>query len=78
MIRVLEPFEEQIKYMEHKDFSLSGGFKVKIFLNGNFKILDLIMVYQTSTTFSGMKKDNGTPLTPENCIIEFKEIFDFI
>ena len=36
------------------------------------------MVYQTSTTFSGMKKDNGTPLTPENCIIEFKEIFDFI
>ena len=34
MLKVLEPFEDQIKYMQWKDFTLPGGFKVKVFLSG--------------------------------------------
>ena len=43
MFKVLVTFEDQIKDMQHKDFTLPGGFKVKAFLIGDFKMLDLVM-----------------------------------
>ena len=42
MFKVLVTFEDQIKDMEHKDFTLPGGFKVKTFLIGDFEMLDLV------------------------------------
>ena len=51
MLNVLETFEGQINNMQHKDFVLPRGFKVKVFLNGDFKMLDLVMGHQTSTTY---------------------------
>ena len=47
MLKVLEPFESQIKNMQHKDFALPRGFKVKVFLNGDFKMLELVMGHET-------------------------------
>ena len=53
MLKVLQPFEGPIKNMQHKDLTLPGGegggmeVKVKIFLNGDFKMLDLVMGHQT-------------------------------
>ena len=87
ILKVLEPFEGQIKNMQHKDFVLPGGFKVKLFLNGDFKMLDLIMGHQTSATYpsikdlvssSHLKMHGGTPHTPENCKIKLREISDFM
>ena len=43
MFKVLVTFEDQIKDMQQKDFTLPGGFKVKAFLIGDFKMLDLVM-----------------------------------
>ena len=72
----------QVKYMQRKDFTLPGGFKVKVFLNGNFKMLDLVMGHQTSATYpsiknltvlSHLKTHGGTPHTLENCRIELKK-----
>ena len=87
MLIVLEPFEGQINNMRHKDFTLPGGFKVKGFLNGDFKILDLVMGHQTPATYpsikdlvssSHLKMHGGAPHTPENCKIELREISDFM
>ena len=61
ILKVLEPFEKQIKYMQHKDFTLPGKSQIEVLLNGDFKMLDLIMSHQ-----SHMKTHGGTPLTPEN------------
>ena len=55
MLKVLEPFQGQIKNMQHKDFVLSGGFKVKLFLNGDFKMLDLVMGHQTSALIQALR-----------------------
>ena len=77
---MLKPFEGQIKNMQHKDFTLPKGFKVNVFLNGNFKMLDLVMGHQTSAIYpsikdlvslSHLKTHGGTPHTPENCKMEF-------
>ena len=87
MLKVLEPFEGPIKNMQHKDFTLPGGFKVKVFLNGDFKMLDLVMGHQTSATYpsikdlvtlSHLKTHGGTPHTPESCKIELREISDYM
>ena len=43
MFKVLVTFEDQINDMQHKDFTLPGGFKVKVLLIGDFKMLDLVM-----------------------------------
>ena len=51
MFKVLEPLECQINDMEHKDFTLPGGFKVKVFLNGDFKMFDFVMGHQGSTSW---------------------------
>ena len=84
---MLKPFEGQIKNMQHKDFTLPKGFKVNVFLNGNFKMLDLVMGHQTSAIYpsikdlvslSHLKTHGGTPHTPENCKMEFREISDFM
>ena len=86
MLKILEPFEGQIKDMQHKDFTLPGGFKVKVFLNGDFKMLDLVMGHQTSASYPSikdlvtsnhLKTHGGTHHTPENCKVELKEISDF-
>ena len=85
MLKVLETFEGPIKNMQPKDFTLLGGFKVKVFLNGAFEMLDLVMGHQTSATFSSikdlvslnhLKTHDGTPHTPENYKIELREISD--
>ena len=55
MLENLESFESTIKNMEHKDFTLSGGFKIKVFVDADFKILDLVMGHQTSATYPSMK-----------------------
>ena len=56
MLKVLEPFEEQIKYMQLKDFTWSGGFKVKVFLNGDFKMFNLKIGHHTSSgTYPSIK-----------------------
>ena len=73
ILKVLEPFEKQIKYMQHKDFTLPGKSQIEVLLNGDFKMLDLIMSHQ-----SHMKTHGGTPLTPENWFIELTEISDFM
>ena len=87
ILKVLESFEEQIKNMQHKDFTLSGGFKVKVFLNGDFKMLDLVMGHQTSATYprikdlvslNHLKIHGGTPYNPENCKTELREISDLM
>ena len=87
MLKVLEPFEGPIKNMQHKDFTLLGGFKVKVFFNGDFKMLDLVMGHQTSATYpsikdlvslSHLKTHGGTPHTPENCKIELRGISDYM
>ena len=44
-----------IKNRQHKDFTLPGGFKVNVFLNGNFKMLDLVIDHQTSATYPSIK-----------------------
>ena len=71
--------------MQNKDFTLPRGFKVKVFLNGDFKMLDLVMGHQTSATYPSIKElvtlnhlktYGGTPYTPENCKIELREISD--
>ena len=73
--------------MQHKHFTLLGGFKVKAFLNGDFKMLDLAMGHQTSASYTSikdlvtlnhLKTLSGTPHTPENCKIELREISAFI
>ena len=72
--------------MEHKDFTLAGGFKVKVFLNGDFKMFDFVMGHQESTSYPGitdlvtlnyLKTHSGTPNTSENLKIELREISDF-
>ena len=55
MLKVLKPFKGQIKNMQHIDFALPGGFKVQFFLNGDFKMLDLVMGHQTSATYPSIK-----------------------
>ena len=55
MLKVLEPLEDQIKNMQHKDFTFHGGFKVKVFLNGDFKMLDFIMGHQASTSYQELR-----------------------
>ena len=73
--------------MQHKDFTLSGGFKVKVFLNGDFKMLDLVMGHQTSATYprikdlvslNHLKIYGGAPYNPENCKTELREISDLM
>ena len=87
MFKLLEPFEGQINDKERKDFTLPGGFKVKVFHNGDFKMLDLAMGHQTSASYSSitdlvslnhLKTHSGTPHTLENLKIELKEISDFM
>ena len=87
MLKVLEPFEDPIKNMQHKDLTLPGGFKVKVFLNGHFKMLDLVMVHQTSATYPSikdlvtlnhLKTHGGTLHTPESCKVELREISDYM
>ena len=46
LVKVLEPFERQIKDMQHKNFTLPRGFKVKASLNGDFKMLDFVMSHR--------------------------------
>ena len=46
LVKVLEPFERQIKDMQPKNFTLPRGFKVKASLNGDFKMLDLVMSHR--------------------------------
>ena len=76
MLKVLEPFEP-----------LPGGSKVKVFLNGDFKMLDLIMGHQISAsypsikdlvTLNHLKTHGGTPHTPEKFKTELREISDFM
>ena len=55
MLNLLEPSESPIENIQHKDFTLCGGCKVKVFLDADFKILDLVMGHQTSTTYPSMK-----------------------
>ena len=55
MLNHLEPSESPIENMQHKDFTLCGGCKVKVFLDADFKMLDLVMGHQTSTTYPSMK-----------------------
>ena len=43
MLNHLEPSESPIENMQHKDFTLCGGCKVKAFLDADFKMLDLAM-----------------------------------
>ena len=87
MLKVLEPFEGPVKNMQHKDFTLLGGFKINVFFNGDFKMLDLVMGHQTSVTYpsikdlvslSHLKTHGGTPHTPENCKIELRGISDYM
>ena len=87
MLKVLEHFEGQINKMQHKDFTLCWRIKVKAFLNGDFKMLDLVMGHQTSTSYPSikglvklnyLKTQGGTPDTIENCKIELMEISDFM
>ena len=54
MFKVLEPLGGQISDMEHKDFTLAGGFKVKVFLNGDFKMFDFVMGHQGLTSYPGI------------------------
>ena len=72
--------------MQHKDFTLCGGIKVKPFLNGDFKMLDLVMGHQISASYPSMKDlftinsfktQGGTFHTLKNCEIELREISDF-
>ena len=87
ILKVLEPFEGQIKDIEHKDFTLPRGFKVKASLNGHFKMLDLVMGNQTSisypsikdlVTLNHLKTYGGTSHHPENCTIQLRQISDFM
>ena len=87
MFKVLEPFEEQIRHMQHEDFKMPGRFKVKAFVNRNFEMLDLIMVHQLSANHPSTKDsvslshfaiDSGTPNTPGNCKTERRESFEFM
>ena len=87
MLKVLEPFEGQIKNIQHKDFTLPGGFKVKVFLNRYSKMLDLVMGHQASVIYlsikdlvslSHLKMHGGTPHTPKSSKIELEEISDFM
>ena len=86
MVKALEPFKGQINDIQCKDFTLSGGFKVKVFHNGDFKMLDLVMGHQPSASYptikdfvrlNHLKTHGGTPHTLENCKIELMEISDF-
>ena len=87
MLNVLERFEDQIKNMQHKNFTLPGGLNVKDFLNGDFRMLGLVMGNQTSATYlsikdsvslSHLKTHGGTPHNPENYKTELRKIFDFV
>ena len=75
MLNVLERFENQIKNMQHKNFTLPGGFKVEVFLNGDFRMLALVMGHQISATYlsikdlvslNHLKTHGGTPHDTEN------------
>ena len=55
MLKVLELFADPIVNMQHKDFTFPGGFKVKVFLDADFKMLDLVMGHQTSGTYQRSK-----------------------
>ena len=55
MLKVLKTFESQINNMQHKDFTLPGGIKVKAFLNGDFKMSDLLMGHQASASYRSIK-----------------------
>ena len=47
MRKILHPFYNTIKDMQHPDFRLQGR-KIKFFLNGDFKNLDLLLGHQGS------------------------------
>ena len=55
MVTVLEPFEGPIENMQHKNFPLPGGLKVKVFLDADFIMLDLAMGHQRSATYPIIK-----------------------
>ena len=76
MRKVLHPFYNTIKDMQHPDFRL-GGHRIKVFLNGDFKNLDLLLGHQGSGARYPSVKDEvervhlrehgGVPHTPETC-----------
>ena len=73
--------------MQHKDFTLSGRFTVKVFLIGDFDMLDVVMGHQRSASFPSIKDlvtlnhfktHSSTPHNPENCNAKLREISDFM
>ena len=55
MLTVLEPFEGPIENMQHKKFPLPRGLKVKVFLDADFIMLNLVMGHQRSATYPIIK-----------------------
>ena len=69
--------------MQHLDIHLQGH-KIKVFLNGDFKNLDLVLGYQRSGARYPSLKDEvervhlpehgGVPHTPETCPLVLREV----
>ena len=76
MQKVLHPFYNTIRDMQHPDFRLQGH-KIKVVLNGDFKNWDLLLGHQGSGARYPSLKDEvervhlwehgGVPHTPETC-----------
>ena len=87
MLKVLKTFESPINNMQHKDFTLPGGIKVKAFLNGGFKMLNLLTGHQASASYPSNKNlltlnhfqnTRWCYSTVKNCKIELRENSDFM
>ena len=45
----------KIKYMHQRDFKWPGGFKVEAFVDGDFKMFDIVMGNQPSANHPRLK-----------------------
>ena len=83
MRKILHPFYNTIKDMQHPDFRLQGR-KIKFFLNGDFKNLDLLLGHQGSGARYPSLKDEvervhlrehgDVPHTPETCPLVLRTV----
>ena len=55
MLKIFQPSNMKIKYMHQRDFKWLGGFKVEAFVNGDFKMLDIVMGNQPSANHPRLK-----------------------
>ena len=83
MQKVLHPFYNTIKNMQHPDFHLEDH-KIKVFLNSDFKNLDLLLGHQRSGACCPSVKDEvervhfqehgGVQHTPETCPLVLRTV----